>query len=313
MMQRGWKNFALTGAVALLAVAIVVDSTSGRVQRPAAPAPPQPVPVIATTVQQREVPIVLTGLGTVTALNTATVRSQITGLLISVDFKEGLSVEKGDLLAQIDPRTYRAQLDEAEATLVHDQATLNDDGRNLQRYVELLKEDSAAVQMRDNQQALVYEVRAQVKNDQAAIEYSKTQLSYTRLIAPFDGVTGLRLLDVGNIIIPPTSTATAATTTAATQSTAAATNALVVVTEVQPISVIFTLATTSIPNVQDAVAKGPVQASAFSQDGKTQLDVGSLVVVNNQANPGSARFSPKRIFPIRSATLGQATSSTCSW
>jgi membrane fusion protein, multidrug efflux system len=255
-MQRSWRNFALTGAaVALLAAAIVVYSISVRVQRPAAPAPPQPVPVIATTVQQREVPIVLTGLGTVTALNTATVRSQITGLLISVDFKEELSVKKGDLLAQIDPPTYQALLDEAEATLVHDQATL-DDERNLQRYVELVKEDSAAVQMRDNQQALVYEVRAQVKNDQAAVEYAKTQLSYTRLIAPLDGVTGIRLHDVGNIIIPPTSAATAATTTRATQSTAAATNALVVVTEVQPISVIFTLAITSIPNVQDAMAKG---------------------------------------------------------
>jgi membrane fusion protein, multidrug efflux system len=111
----------------------------------------------------------------------------------------------------------------------------------------------------------------------------------------------------------PTSATTAAATTATTQSTGTAADALVVVTQLQPISVIFTLPTISIPEVQDAMAKGPVQAIAFSQDDKTQLDVGSLVVVNNRANPARARFSSKRTFPIRSATCGQASSSTCSW
>jgi|SRR5271165_2569372 len=127
MMRRRWTKIALTGAsAALLAAAIVVYSTSERTHGPAASVPPQPVPVIATTVQQHDAPIVLTGLGTITALNTAAVRSQTRGLLISVDFKEGQFVKKGDLLAQIDPRTYQAQLEEAEATLVRDQATLNE-------------------------------------------------------------------------------------------------------------------------------------------------------------------------------------------
>ena len=298
MMRRGWTKLVLTAAaVVLVTGGIVLYSRWDRDQPPAAPAPPQAIPVIATTVQQHDVPIVLTGLGTVSALNTATIQSQVTGELVSVDFKEGQFVKKGDLLAQIDPRTYQAQLDEAEATLVHDQATLSDDQRNLERYTELVKENSLAVQMRDDQRALVDELSAQVKNDQAAIEYAKTQLSYTRLVAPFDGVTGIRLLDVGNIMTSPTSATTAAATTATTQSTGTASDALVVVTQIQPISVIFTLSTTSIPEVQDAMAKGPVQAIAFSQDDKTQLDVGSLVVVNNQANPGSGTIQLKADFP----------------
>jgi membrane fusion protein, multidrug efflux system len=293
MMRHGWPKFVLTTlAVALVAGGIVLYSRRGRDPAPAS-APPQPVPVIATTVQEHDVPIVLTGLGTVTALNAAAVRSQITGLLVSVDFKEGQLVKKGDLLAQIDPRTYQAQLDESEATLAHDQVHLKNGEVNLQRYTELVKQDSLAVQMRDNQQAAVDELNAQIKNDQSAVEFAKTQLSYTRLVAPFDGVAGFRLLDVGNVMTPPRSTAATATT----QLNEAGSDTLVVVTQLQPISVIFTLATTRIAEVQDAMAKGPLQAIAFSQDDKTQLDTGSLLVVNNQADPGSGTIQLKAEFP----------------
>jgi multidrug efflux system membrane fusion protein len=296
-MRHGWTKWALLGtAIALLAGGAAFYLLRDREQARSASAPP-PIPVIATTVQQRDVPIVLTGLGTVTALNTATVQSQVTGLLVSVDFKEGQFVKKGDLLGQIDPRTFQAQLDETEATLAHDQVHLKNGEVNLQRYSELVKQDSIAVQTRDNQQAAVDELNAQITNDQSAVEYAKTQLAYTRLVAPFDGVTGIRLLDVGNMMTAPTSATTAAATTATTQSTGTASDALVVVTQLQPISVIFTLPTISISEVQDAMAKGPVQAIAFSQDDKTQLDVGSLVVVNNQANPGSGTVQLKADFP----------------
>jgi multidrug efflux system membrane fusion protein len=299
-MRHGWTKIGFAGiAIALLAVGIVVYARSDRDQAPEAAAL-QPVPVIATTVQQHDVPIMLTGLGTVTALNTATVRSQITGLLISVDFKEGQSVKKGDLLAQIDPRTYQAQLDQAEATLSHDQVHLQNGQLNLQRYSDLAKTNSIALQQVDNQRAAVEELEAQIKNDQAAVESAKAELSYTSLVAPFDGVTGLRLLDVGNIIHPPTSSATA-------QSTQSDPNALVVVTQIQPIGVIFTLATTSIPEVQDAAAKGPLRAIAFSQDDKTQLDTGNLLVVNNQADPGSGTVQLKAEFPNQQRQLWPGT------
>src|SRR5882757_2314434 len=234
-MSGGWTKVGLSGA-AIVALAIGIFFYAGPDRARLADAPAvQAVPVIGTKVQQHDVPIILTGLGTVTALNTATIHSQITGLLDSVDFREGQSVKKGDLLAQIDPRTYQAQLDQAQATLEHDQAHL----KNAQL----------------NQQAAVEELNAQIKSDQAAVENAEAQLSYTRLVAPFDGITGLRLLDVGNIIHPPTGSA-------ATQSNAADTNGLVVVAQVQPISVIFTLATTDIPGVQAAMAKGPLQAMA---------------------------------------------------
>jgi multidrug efflux system membrane fusion protein len=299
-MKHGWTKFGIVGAaIVILAAGIVVYSRSHRDRAPEAAAL-QPVPVIATTVQQHDMPIILTGLGTVTALNTATVHSQITGLLISVDFKEGQLVKKGDLLAQIDPRTYQAQLDQAEATLGHDQVHLKNGQLNLQRYSDLVKENSIPVQQVDNQRAAVDELNAQIKNDQAAIDNAKAELSYTSLVAPFDGVTGFRLLDVGNIIHPPTSSATA-------QSSQSDPNALVVVTQLQPISVIFTLPTTSIPEVQNAVAKGPLQAIAFSQDDKTQLDTGSLLVINNQADPSSGTVQLKAVFPNQQRQLWPGT------
>ena len=135
-MRRGIRLGFVLVTVALLAAAGAAYVRSNRERAPAAADAPQPIPVIAATVQESDAPIVLTGLGTVTPLNTATVRSQITGLIISVDFKEGQSVKKGDVLAQIDPRTYQAELDQAEATLAHDQAHLKNAQQNLERYVE---------------------------------------------------------------------------------------------------------------------------------------------------------------------------------
>lgn len=298
-MSGGWTKVGLTGAaIVVLAIGIFVYARSDRAHPADAPTT-QPIPVIATNVKQHDVPIILTGLGTVTALNTATIHSQITGLLVSVDFREGQSVKKGDLLAQIDPRTYQAQLDQAQATLEHDQAHLRNAQLNLQRYTELAKTDAATQQQLDNQQAAVEELNAQIKSDQAAVENAKAQLSYTRLVAPFDGLTGIRLLDVGNIIHPPTSSA-------ATQSNTADTS-VVVVTQVQPISVIFTLATTNISAVQAAMANGPLQAMAWSQDDKTQLDVGQLAVVNNQADPGSGTIQLKAVFPNQQRKLWPGT------
>jgi len=299
-MSGGWTKIGLTGA-AILALAVGISGYAGSDRDRAAESPAvQPIPVIATKVRQHDVPIILTGLGTVTALNTATIHSQITGLLDSVDFREGQSVKKGDLLAQIDPRTYQAQLDQAQATLEHDQVHLRNAQLNLKRYSDLANTDATTQQQLDNQQAAVGELDAQIKSDGAAVENAKALLSYTRLVAPFDGITGIRLLDVGNIIRPPTGSA-------ATQSNATDTNGLVVVTQVQPISVIFTLATTDISEVQAAMANGPLQAMAWSQNDKTQLDVGQLTVVNNQADPGSGTIQLKAVFPNQERKLWPGT------
>jgi membrane fusion protein, multidrug efflux system len=292
-------RIATLGAlIALLAAGTIVYSRSPRVEGP--PAAPQPVPVIAAKVRQHDVPIILTGLGTVTALNTATIRSQVTGLLLSVNFQEGQSVKKGEPLAQIDPRMYQAQLDQAAATLERDQAHLKNAQLNLQRYTELAKTDAVARQQVDNQQAGVDQLIAQIKSDQAALDNARTQFSYTSLVAPFDGVAGISLLDVGNIIHATSSSATA-------QSSGNDGNALVVITQIQPISVIFILAAANIPEIQAAMASGPLQTTAFSQDDKTQLDVGHLIALNNQANPGSGTVQLKAVFPNQQRKLWPGT------
>jgi membrane fusion protein, multidrug efflux system len=285
-----------TGAkLGLAAIAAAVAATIGVVylrldrRAPRALDPPPPIPVIAATVERQSVPIVVPGLGVVTSLNTATVHSQITGLVTEVDFKEGQFVKKGERLAEIDPRTYQAALDQAEATLARDQSHLKNARENLDRYTALSKQDSIAAQEVANQQATVDELVAALKGDDAAIENAKAQLSYTELVAPFDGVTGFRLLDVGNIIYPPR--------TSAASAVAPNQNALVVVTQLQPIGVVFSLPTNELPAVQAAMAKGPLPAAAFSQDDKTELDRGALAVVNNQADPGSGTVQLKAEFP----------------
>ena len=253
-----------------------------------APAPesPPPVPVIATTVQQRDFPIVLAGIGNVTPLNSATVRSMVTEQIISVDFKDGQFVKKGELLAQLDPSTLQAQLDQAEANLARDQAHLQNAQINLSRYVPLEKKGFAAEQQVATQQAMIAQQQATTKADQAAIEYAKTQLSYTKLVAPFDGLAGIRLLDVGNIIHSTTS-----------RGSPSEPNALVVINQVQPISVMFTLAAADIPQVQDALATSSVKVIALSADGKTELDIGTLAAIDNQANTTSGTITLKAIFP----------------
>src|SRR5215469_7722145 len=244
------------------------------------PESPPAVPVIATTVKQQNFPIVLTGIGNVTALNTATVRSMVTEQIISVDFKDGQHVKKGELLAQLDPSTLQAQLDQAEANLARDQAHLQNAQINLTRYVPLEKKGFAPEQQVATQQAMIAQEQATIKADQATIEFAKTQLSYTKLVAPFDGVAGLRLLDVGNIIHSST-----------TRGSPSEPNALVIINQVQPISVMFTLAAADIPAVQEALAKGQVTAIALRADGKSELDTGTLAAIDNQANTTSGTIT----------------------
>ncbi len=263
----GWQHFSHNPAAAV------------------AEAPP-PVPVIAATIQKQNFPIVLTGIGNVAALNSATVRSMVTEPIISIDFKDGQYIKKGQLLAQLDPSTYQAQLDQAEANLARDAAHLENGRINLGRYEPLAKEGYATQQELATQQSKIAQEESVIKADQAAIDYAKTQLSYTKLVAPFDGVAGIRLLDVGNIIHSSSS-----------RGSPTEPNALVVINQVQPISVMFTLAAGDIPEVQEALAKGSVKAIALSRDGKTELDTGTLAAIDNQANTTSGTITLKAIFP----------------
>jgi multidrug efflux system membrane fusion protein len=272
-------------AKATLSVVVLAAAVVGAVRYLGAPIPPPepvmapPVPVVAAPVQQHDVPIVLEGLGTVQALNSATVRSQVTGLLQTVNFIEGRQVRRGDLLAQVDPRPDQARLDQANAQLARDQAQLANVHVNLDRNLPLLSHGFATDQQVTDQKSKVTQLENAVKSDQAAIENAQTQLSYTALTAPFDGVTGVRLLDVGNIIH------------------ATDTTGLVMVTQVQPISILFTLPSSAIPQVQDALAEGPVQAVAYDQAGVRKLDTGVLLLINNQADPTTGTVQLKATFP----------------
>jgi multidrug efflux system membrane fusion protein len=232
----------------------------------ATPAPPAPVPIVAKAVAQHDVPIYLSGVGTVIAYNTDVVRAQIQGQLISINFTEGQTVHAGDLLAQIDPRPYQALIDQYVGNLQRDQAQLINAQANLTRYTQLGDKGWATPQLIETQKAQVGEVQAAIKTDQALIDAAKVQLSYTRLTSPINGVVGIRQIDVGNIISPST------------------TNGLVVVTQLHPISLIFTLPETSLPQIQqqERKTKTPLAVLAYSQDDTIKLDQGELGLVNNE-------------------------------
>jgi membrane fusion protein, multidrug efflux system len=232
----------------------------------AAPAPPPAIPIVAGKVAQHDVPIYLTGVGTVIAYNTDVVRAQIQGQIISINFTEGQTVHAGDLLAQIDPRPYQALIDQYTGNLQRDQAQLKNAQLNLTRYSQLGDKGWATPQLIETQQAQVGELQAAIKSDQALIDAAKVQLSYTRLTSPIDGVVGIRQIDVGNIISPSN------------------TNGLVVVTQLHPISLIFTLPETNLPQIQQQQqkTKTPFTVLAYNQDNTMKLDQGVLGLVNNE-------------------------------
>jgi multidrug efflux system membrane fusion protein len=245
----------------------------------AAIAPVQAVPVVAGIVSSHDVPIYLRGVGTVIAYNTDVVRSQIQGQLTEIAFTEGQTVKAGDLVAQIDPRPYQAQLDQMTANRDRDQAQLANAIANLGRYTALQSKGYATPQLSDTQKAQVAQLQSAIKADEALIEQANVQLSYTRLTSPISGVTGVRQIDVGNIIHPTDP------------------NGLVVVTQIEPISLIFTLPESDLPQIQMQMAKGPLTVLAYGQDDKTKLDDGQLLLVNNQIAQTTGTIQLKATFP----------------
>jgi multidrug efflux system membrane fusion protein len=252
-----------------------------------APAAAGPVPVVAGVVAQHNIPIYLTGLGTVIAYNTVIVRSQIQGQIISINFTEGQTVRTGDLLAQIDPKPYQAQLDQVIATRDRDQAQLTNAQANLDRYTALGNKGYATPQLVETQQAQVTQLQKAIKADQALIDAANIQLNYTKLTSPIDGVTGIRQIDLGNIIHPTDP------------------NGLLVVTQIEPISLIFTLPEVNLPQIQQQQekTKAPLTVLAYSQDGTIQLDQGTLALVNNQILQTTGSVQLKATFPNKAHRL----------
>jgi multidrug efflux system membrane fusion protein len=270
---------AAVGAIVVLAGCVLAFKAESPSKTAAISPASAPVPVVAGVVAQHDVPIYLTGVGTVIAYNTAIIHSQIQGQIASINFTEGQTVRAGDLLAQIDPRPYQAQIEQLTANRDRDQAQLTNSIANLNRYTMLEQKGWATPQLLDTQKAQVSQLQNAVKSDQALIDAANVQLSFTRLTSPFDGVTGIRQIDVGNVIHPTD------------------VNGLVVVTQVEPISVIFTLPETSLPEIQQQQAKARLAVFAYSQDGKIQLDQGKLTLVDNEILQTTGSIRLKAEFP----------------
>jgi len=268
--------FGLAAAGAGLGAFLYATNTSA----PAATAPePVRVPVVTSMVTSGDVPIYLRGVGTVIAYNNVVVRSQITGQLVKISFNQGQTAHQGDVLAEIDPRPYQAQLDQMTANRDRDQAQLINAQQNLNRYTQLGSKGWATPQLVETQQAQLGQLQAMVKSDEALMDAARVNLSYTQLTAPIDGVTGIRQIDNGNIIHPTDP------------------NGLVDVTQIQPISIIFTLPETTFGEIQAQMAKGPLKVLAYSQDDRTELDQGTLELIDNQILQTTGTIRLRANFP----------------
>src|SRR5262245_46840429 len=278
--RRRWPRLLILAAVVL--VAAVVIARSGKKSAASAAAArrgPGPIPVVVASAVTKDVPVFLTGLGTVTPLNTVTVRSRVDGELLRVAFREGQLVKEGDLLAEIDPRPFQVQLTQAEGQKAKDEAALKNARIDLERYQVLMQQDAIPKQQLDTQAATVNQMEGAVKTDEGQVESAKLNLAYSRITAPVSGRVGLRLVDVGNIVH-------------ATDG-----NGLVVITQLQPITVLFTIPADRLPAVQQQLAAGrKLVTEAYDRELKTKIATGTLLAVDNQIDQTTGTVKLKAVF-----------------
>ena len=279
--RRGWTLIIVLGVVALAgyfgwrhfygdhAGTTAAGGASRSTEQPAA------IPVTVAQAQTADFPVYLNGLGVVEPYDTVTVRSRVDGEVVKIAFRQGQMVKEGDLLAEIDPRPYQAALDQALSKKAQDEANLKNAQLNLDRYNTLAKQDFASRQQLDTQQAMVDQLAAQIKGDQAAIDNAQTQVSYTSIKAPLSGKTGFRLVDPGNIVH------------------GADTTGIVTIVKLQPISVVFTAPEEDVPQINKALAAGAVPVTALSSDGLKTLSEGHLALVNNAVDQASGDIRMK--------------------
>jgi multidrug efflux system membrane fusion protein len=281
-MKRIRRYFWFVVAVTVVGSVIYAITAQTQQQRPSGSrfrGGDGPVPVLAADAGRADVPVYLDGVGTTRALNTVTVRPQVEGKLINIFFRDGQDVERGFVLAEIDPTTYQAQLDQTKAKKAQDEAQLANARLDLDRYMRLAATNAVNRQQVDTQKAQVEQLEALVKLDQATIDNAQAILNYTKVTAPISGRTGIRQVDVGNIVKQ------------------ADTIGIVTITQIRPIAVLFSLPQQQLARVNKAFAQGPLPVEALGPDSKTVVDSGTLQVVDNQVDQTTGTVKLKAEFP----------------
>lgn len=278
-------QFTVVAGLAIVSTFFSGCSSGDAHQAKAQAAAPHSVSVAVAKVERQDMPVYLTGLGSVTAFYTANIKSRVDGQIMRVNFNEGQIVKQGDLLILIDPRPYQVQLEQMQAQLFKDQATLRDAKLNLDRYTTLIPSGSIAQQQVDTQKSTVDQLDGQVRTDQAQIDNAKLQLIYCNITAPFTGRVGLRQVDPGNIVH------------------AADTNPMLILTQLQPIAVIFTLPEDQLPIVSQHMKNSSLEVDAYSRDNLTKLATGKLQTIDNQIDPTTGTAKLKAVFENKNNEL----------
>jgi multidrug efflux system membrane fusion protein len=278
LISRFASRLGLIFALSVLCASFSGCTSAESKQQKTQAAGQHPVPVAVAKVDRQDVPVYLTGLGSVTAFYTANIKSRVDGQIMRVNFQEGQIVKEGDLLIVIDPRPYQVQLEQMQAQLFKDQASLRDAQLNLQRYTTLIPSGSIAQQQVDTQKSLVDQLDGQVRTDQAQIDNAKLQIVYSNITSPFTGRVGLRQVDPGNIVH------------------ATDTNPMLILTQLQPIAVIFTLPEDQLPTVAQHMKNSTLMVEAYSRDNQTKLATGKLMTIDNQIDPTTGTAKLKAVF-----------------